>query len=80
MPKNALIQKAFSRVMMGKHGITWRYLKHGDLLFREVALPPVDAVLGRSAELPCNIEPDIRDDRVYMVLWFREGEPKPLYR
>ncbi|XP_075223938.1 neural cell adhesion molecule 1-like [Lycorma delicatula] len=40
----------------------------------------VDAVLGRSAELPCNMEPAIKEDRVYMVLWFREGNSKPLYR
>ncbi|XP_039283024.1 LOW QUALITY PROTEIN: hemicentin-2-like, partial [Nilaparvata lugens] len=40
----------------------------------------VDAVLGRSAEMPCNMEPGIKEDRVYMVLWFREGSSKPLYR
>lgn len=40
----------------------------------------VDAVLGRSATLPCDIEPDTREDRVYMVLWFRENAGKPLYR
>lgn len=40
----------------------------------------VSAVLGRSAELPCNIEPNYKEDRVYMVLWFREGAGKPLYR
>ncbi|XP_054262781.1 synaptogenesis protein syg-2-like isoform X2 [Macrosteles quadrilineatus] len=40
----------------------------------------VSAVLGRGAELPCNIKPSGREDRVYMVLWFREGAGKPLYR
>lgn len=40
----------------------------------------VEAVLGRSATMPCDIEPDARDDRVYMVLWFRESMPKPLYK
>lgn len=40
----------------------------------------VEAVLGRTVTLPCDIEPDARDDRVYMVLWFRESAGKPLYR
>lgn len=42
----------------------------------------VEAVLGRTATLPCDIEPgpEARDDRVYMVLWFRESAGKPLYR
>lgn len=40
----------------------------------------VDAVLSRSATLPCDIEPDIKDDRVYMILWYRDGHIKPIYR
>ncbi|KAK7865976.1 hypothetical protein R5R35_009404 [Gryllus longicercus] len=40
----------------------------------------VDAVLGRSVTLPCDIEPTTREDRVYMVLWFRDNAGKPLYR
>ncbi|XP_068896436.1 protein turtle homolog A-like isoform X3 [Tenebrio molitor] len=39
----------------------------------------VDAVLGRSATLPCDIEPGIREDRVYMVLWYRDTNSKPIY-
>ncbi|KAG4067835.1 hypothetical protein HA402_010521, partial [Bradysia odoriphaga] len=39
----------------------------------------VEAVLGKTASLPCDIEPEVRDDRVYMVLWFRESAGKPLY-
>ncbi|XP_065354014.1 hemicentin-1-like isoform X6 [Cloeon dipterum] len=39
----------------------------------------IDAVLGRNAEMPCNIDPVMRDDRVYMVLWFKEAAGKPLY-
>ncbi|KAM7363049.1 sidestep III isoform 3-T3 [Cochliomyia hominivorax] len=45
-------------------------------LFSTVA---VEAVLGRTATLPCDIEPEAKDDRVYMVLWFRESAGKPLY-
>lgn len=39
----------------------------------------VDAVLGRSVTLPCDIEPTTPVDRVYMVLWFRDSAGKPLY-
>ncbi|XP_008195943.1 hemicentin-2 isoform X1 [Tribolium castaneum] len=39
----------------------------------------VDAVLGRSATLPCDIDPGIREDRVYMVLWYRDTHTKPIY-
>lgn len=45
-----------------------------------VSTVSVEAVLGKSATLPCDIEPEARDDRVYMVLWFRESAGKPLYR
>uniref|UniRef100_A0A336MVY2 CSON007912 protein n=1 Tax=Culicoides sonorensis TaxID=179676 RepID=A0A336MVY2_CULSO len=45
-----------------------------------MALPTnVEAVLGKTTTLPCDIEPDIQNDRVYMVLWFRENTGKPLY-
>ncbi|XP_012269309.1 protein turtle homolog A [Athalia rosae] len=40
----------------------------------------VRAVLGRTAELPCDIEPSTREDRLYMVLWFRDRTVKPIYR
>ncbi|XP_046395377.1 hemicentin-2-like [Ischnura elegans] len=39
----------------------------------------VEAVVGRSVALPCDIEPAEKDDRVYMVLWFREAAGKPMY-
>lgn len=45
-----------------------------------VSTTTVEAVLGRTASLPCDIEPEVKDDRVYMVLWFRENAGKPLYR
>uniref|UniRef100_B3NYJ1 GG10732 n=1 Tax=Drosophila erecta TaxID=7220 RepID=B3NYJ1_DROER len=45
-----------------------------------VSTVAVEAVLGRTASLPCDIEPEAKDDRVYMVLWFRESAGKPLYR
>ncbi|XP_076284192.1 sidestep III isoform X2 [Lasioglossum baleicum] len=44
-----------------------------------VATFEVSAVLGRNASLPCDIEPSTREDRVYMVLWFRDDAVKPIY-
>ncbi|KAK2585637.1 hypothetical protein KPH14_010261 [Odynerus spinipes] len=44
-----------------------------------VATFEVSAVLGRTASLPCDIEPSTREDRVYMVLWFRDYAVKPIY-
>lgn len=40
----------------------------------------VEAVLNKPANLPCDIEPEEQNDRVYMVLWFKETAGKPLYR
>ena len=37
-------------------------------------------MLGKQAMLPCDITPLERDDAVYMVLWFKEGDGEPLYR
>lgn len=45
-----------------------------------VPITPVRAVLARQAMLPCDIQPNERDDVVYMVLWYREGDNEPLYR
>ncbi|XP_055585005.1 hemicentin-2-like [Uranotaenia lowii] len=44
-----------------------------------VSTTTVEAVLGRTATLPCDITPEEANDRVYMVLWFRESAGKPLY-
>ncbi|XP_063627872.1 neural cell adhesion molecule 1-like isoform X1 [Cydia splendana] len=47
-----------------------------------VSTVDVDAVLGRTASLPCDVAPDAAEDRVYMVLWFRAGKAtggKPIY-
>ena len=57
-----------------------RNSKYNNLHFLSVSTVSVEAVLGRTAILPCDIEPEARDDRVYMVLWFRESAGKPLYR
>ncbi|XP_048486123.1 hemicentin-2 [Plutella xylostella] len=44
-----------------------------------VSTVDVDAVLGRTAALPCDVTPDTKEDRVYMVLWFRKSGGKPIY-
>ncbi|XP_046395125.1 nephrin-like [Ischnura elegans] len=44
-----------------------------------VSTVSVEAVVGRSVGLPCDIEPTTPADRVYMVLWFRESAGKPMY-
>uniref|UniRef100_A0A0K8U830 Hemicentin-1 n=1 Tax=Bactrocera latifrons TaxID=174628 RepID=A0A0K8U830_BACLA len=58
------------------------YLEPDELIHeldRPVPLTPVQGVLGRQAMLPCDISPMERDDAVYMVLWFREGDGEPIY-
>ncbi|CAH0596489.1 unnamed protein product [Chrysodeixis includens] len=50
-----------------------------DVDFVPVSTVEVEAVVGRTASLPCDIEPDSNEDRVYMVLWFRHAGGKPLY-
>ncbi|XP_052744055.1 neural cell adhesion molecule 2 [Bicyclus anynana] len=39
----------------------------------------VAGVLGKKAALPCDTQPLARDDRVAMVLWFKEADWEPLY-
>ncbi|KAG4077787.1 hypothetical protein HA402_011216 [Bradysia odoriphaga] len=45
----------------------------------KLPITTVQGVLARQAMLPCDINPLERDDAVYMVLWFREGDGEPLY-
>ena len=40
----------------------------------------VEAVLGGSADLPCDILPVDPMDDVYLVLWFKDEATKPMYR
>ncbi|CAG4984230.1 unnamed protein product [Colias eurytheme] len=39
----------------------------------------VTGVLGKKASLPCDTQPLSADDRVAMVLWFKEADWEPLY-
>ncbi|KAJ8711949.1 hypothetical protein PYW08_008903 [Mythimna loreyi] len=60
--------------------VGWTETTNEDLVdFVPVSTMEVEAVVGRTASLPCDIEPDTNEDRVYMVLWFRHAGGKPLY-
>ncbi|RVE55340.1 hypothetical protein evm_000238 [Chilo suppressalis] len=48
-------------------------------MYNTISTVDVDAVLGRTASLPCDVTPDANEDRVYMVLWFRKSGGKPIY-
>ncbi len=50
--------------------------------FSPISVPvrDVEAVLGGSAELPCDILPEDAHDDVYLVLWFKDEATKPMYR
>ena len=37
-------------------------------------------VPGKDVELPCDVTPDADDDRVSMILWFKDTVGIPLYR
>lgn len=39
----------------------------------------VEAVLGKFGQLSCNLTSDIRDDRVALVIWYKEGKSTPIY-
>lgn len=45
-----------------------------------VPITSAEGVFAKQALLPCDIAPMERNDAVYMVLWFRDGEGEPLYR
>ena len=48
--------------------------------FIPVPVHDLTAVLGGSAELPCDIQPDDAHDDVFLVLWFKDNATKPMYR
>ena len=39
-----------------------------------------EAVQGNVGQLQCNITPPITEDRVALVIWYKEGYTTPIYR
>lgn len=39
----------------------------------------VEAVLGKFGQLACNLTADITNDRVALVIWYKEGQTTPIY-
>lgn len=50
-----------------------------DCFFVAASIVVVEGVVGKKAQLPCNIYLADNDD-VSMVLWYKEGITEPIYR
>ena len=37
------------------------------------------AVVGGTAELPCEITPETQDDKTHLVLWYKQDSVNPIY-
>lgn len=44
-----------------------------------VVIRKVEAVIGRNGQLACNLTSEIRDDRVALVIWYKEDKKTPIY-
>jgi Immunoglobulin V-set domain len=49
------------------------------IIFFTVPLSHVETVQGTTARLPCNLTSSIEGDRVSLVIWYKEGQSKPIY-
>ena len=54
--------------------------KHWFFLQFSVPVKNVDAIISGKAELPCDMYPADEIDDVYLVLWYKDIDGKPLYR
>ena len=60
--------------------LPWKYWFISFVFFFTVPTTPAFSVVGASAELACDVNPPTSEDRILLVLWYREGLGKPIYR
>ena len=78
--RDAFIYKLVDNMMRG----SYQSLRSNNNTFFISCLPAavtqVQSVSGMLTNLPCNITPSVPGDKVNLVLWYKDGFGKPLYR
>ncbi|KAL7017506.1 hypothetical protein ACKWTF_010402 [Chironomus riparius] len=52
---------------------------YGNIEDEATVVRKVEAVIGKYGHLSCNLTSDIRDDRIALVIWYKEGKTTPIY-
>lgn len=45
-----------------------------------VPVAHIEAVQGGTARLPCNVTPPVDDDKITLVIWYKDGLTSPIHR